>query len=70
MDLPQTSKENFLNKFRLWLLRIESECVFPVLPAPPELKIAQMVRKPGHKSIETSHIHGVHPFVQQFGGLK
>ena len=36
--LPQTSQENFLNKFRLWLLRIESECVFPVLPAPSELK--------------------------------
>ena len=35
-----------------------------------ELKIAQMVRKPGNKSIETRHIHGVHPFVEQFGSLK
>ena len=53
--LPQAFQEYLLDKLRFWHIRVHAQCILPVFPRPPKLKIRQMVGKPRNEPKEDSY---------------
>ena len=46
---PQRFHEDFLDELGLGQLQVDVDVLLPVLPAPAELEVGQMVREPSHE---------------------
>ena len=46
---PQRFHEDLLDELGLGQLQVDVDVLLPVLPAPAELEVGQMVREPSHK---------------------
>ena len=53
-DTPNAALQNFSDKFRLRVLLVHLQRVTPVFPGPPELVVAQMIRKPRGQSVKNN----------------
>lgn len=51
------------------MISFKRKAIFPIIPTPPKLEVAQMVREPSDEPIETRHIHVINALVQQFCSL-
>lgn len=53
----------------LGMIFFQRETILPIVPAPSELEITQVVREPVNETIKASCVHCINPLVKQFRGL-
>ena len=62
-------EQHLPDELSLGLLLVLGDGLLPVVPAPAELEVGQVVAEPADEPVEAGHVHDGDPLVEQLGGL-